>query len=376
MPILLIILTSIQVDSFLDKLNPSMLSDLRNCLDKRMQNSLIACDNSIYSFLSAATLSIEEIYNLYETEVKSKTSTSKILGVQSGLLQLISSSMKDTSNHPNRAMYGYTKREGKSCWCSYLANSNQYIQVGSMVPLMFYTVGTKGDPDDNNWITSYRILYSLEGFEWIYYNESVVFTGNSDRNTEVLYNFNPFIARSVKLVPVSWTGSICTRLEFTVSKAVFDPVTPRSSKEILVPGVLTGLNLVTYSMWDSYCDQSRAYIDFRSNLYCRGYIPGLFDTNQWVIIAAYDFVWWHRVSLQGRGDGPDDEFISSVSIAYTKDGNVWTPYKGGKDLRACFDRLSVVSIELEQFYAIAIKIFVKSFSKSPSGKFEAYYTRN
>ena len=371
-----LLLSIIQVSSILDGLSPSMLSDLRTCMDKRSQNSQISCSNRIYKFLSAASLSIKEVYSLYEAESIAKISISKINGIQSGILQIFASSMKDSTTHPNRAMYGYLKREGKNCWCTYAANMNQFIQAASALPLTFYAVGTKGDPEEDNRITSYRLQYSLDGLEWIYYNESFVFTGNTDRNTEVLNNLNPFIARSVRLVPISWTGSICARVEFTVSKSVINPITPRSSKEILIPGVLTGLNFVSNSIFDPNCDHSRGYLNFRTSRYCQGFGPAIYDNDQWVIIAAYDFVWWHRISIQGREDPPIEEFTSSISVAYTVDGIVWTPYKDSKILTASYDKWSTMTIELDQFYAIAIKIFIMSYTRSPSGRFEAYYTRN
>ena len=352
-----------------------MLSDLRICLEKSSLYSEISCENRIKKFLDAASFAIEDIYNLYEPEAKSKTSTPKVNGIQAGYLQVVASSMKDTSQHPNRVMYGYIKREGKGCWCSFTNDSSQFIQAGSMIPLMFYTVGTKGDPDADNWITSYRLQYSLDGYEWINYNESYVFTGNTDRNNEVLYNLEPFIARSVRLVPVSWTGNICTRVEFIVSKLIYDPLPPRSSQEILIHGVMTGLNLVPSTFYGPECDHSRAHLDLRTNRWCQGLLSAFYDTNQWVTIAANDHVWWHRISIQGRGDGVGF-YSTSVSIAYTCDGIVWTPYKGSKTFTANYDKWSVTSIELEQFLAIAIKIYIKGFSNAPCGRFEAYYTRN
>ena len=351
-----------------------MLSDLRACFDKRNKSIEILCDNRIHNFLYAASLSIQEIYNLYEPEAKAKTSTSKVYGVQTGFLQLVASSMKDTSQHPNRAMYGYNKREGKSCWCSYTTDSSQFIQAGSTIPLIFYAVGTKGDPDADNWITSYRLQYSLDGFEWINYNESYVFTGNKDRNTEVFYNLDPFIARSVRLVPVSWLTNICTRVEFTVSKLVFDPLPPRSSKEILIPGVMTGLNFVSSTLYSPECDQSRAQIELRTNRWCQGFVTGVFDNYQWVTIAANDFVWWHKISIQGRGD--DVQYSTTISIGYTTDGIYWTPYKGSTTYTANYDKWSVTSFELDPFFALAVKIYIRSYYSSASGRFEAYYTRS
>ena len=375
MLILAFLISFNQVNSLLDKLTSSVILELRTCLDKRSLNSQVLCDNRINNFLYAASLSIQEVYNLYEIEGKAKTSTSKVNGVQIGLLQLVASSMRDTSQHPNRAMYGYTKREGKSCWCSYNTDSSQFIQAGSTIPLMFYAVGTKGDPDADNWITSYRLQYSLDGYEWINYNDSYVFTGNTDRNTEVLNNLDPFVARSVRLVPISWFAGICTRIEFTVSKLVYDPLPPRSSKEILIPGLMTGLNFVPLSVYNPDYDHSRAHLDLRTNRLSQGFVSGIYDNNQWVIIAAYDYVWWHKISIQARGDG-NGEYSTTISIGYTTDGIIWTPYKGSKTFTANYDKWSITSIELDPFFALAIKIYIRSYYLSASGRFEAYYTRS
>ena len=232
-----------------------------------------------------------------------------------------------------------------------------------------------GDPDADNWITSYRLQYSLDGFEWINYNDSQTFTGNTDRNTEVVNNLDPFVARSVRLVPVTWFTGICTRIEFTVSKIVYDPLPPRSSNEILIPGLMTGLNFVPSNVYSPDCDHSRAHIELRSNRACQGFVAGVYDNSQWVTISAYDHVWWHRISIQGRGDTSVD-YSTSILIKYTFDGIVWTSYKDSKTYTANYDRWSVTTIELEQFLALAVRIYIKSYSSSPSGRFEAYYTRN
>ena len=98
--ILLISLLNQPTSAYLDKLSPKMLNNLRACLLNKSQQPDILCDNRIHSFLTAASDSIQEIYSLYEPEAKAKTSTSKFPGVQSGFLQLVASTMADTSKHP------------------------------------------------------------------------------------------------------------------------------------------------------------------------------------------------------------------------------------------------------------------------------------
>ena len=46
-----------------------------------------------------------------------------------------------------------------------------------------------------------------------YYNVFQTFIGNSDSDTIVKYQLQPFVARFVKLIPKSWNGWICLRWE-------------------------------------------------------------------------------------------------------------------------------------------------------------------
>ena len=370
--ILLISFLNHPSSAFLDKLSSTMLNNLRACLLTKSQQPDILCDNRIHSFLIAASDSIQEIYSLYEPEAKAKTSTSKFPGVQTGFLQLVASTMADTSKHPSRAMYGFNKREGKSCWCAYTNDLSQFIQAGCTIPLMFYAVGTMGDPDEDNRVTSYRLQYSLDGYEWLNYNDSYVFTGNTDRVTEVVNNLTPFVARSVRLVPVTWTGTICTRIEFTVSKAIFDPLPPRAPDEILIAGMETGLNIVWSSLYGPDCDETKAMLEFRS-VSCSS-LKSASSANIWFAVAAPRNVWWHKISMQGRADAT--EYISSLTISYSNDGMTWTPYLGSKNIKANYDKWSVTTIELEQFYALTIKITSTSYSSNPSFRFEVYYTKD
>ena len=370
--ILLISFLNQPSSAFLDKLSPKMLNNLRACLLNKSQQPEILCSNRIHSFLTAASDSIEEIYSLFEPQAKAKTSTSKFPGVQTGFLQLVASSMADTGKHPSRAMYGYNKREGKSCWCAYASDISQFIQVGSVIPLMFYAVWTMGDSDEDNRVTSYRLQYSLDGYEWVYYNNSYVFTGNSDRTTEVVNNLNPFIARSVRLVPVTWTGKICTRIEYTVSKAVFDPLPPRASDEILIAGIETGLNIVWSSLYGPECDDTKAMLEFRS-VNCSGFRPDS-PGNNWFAVTAPRNVWWHKISMQGRADA--SEYISSLVISYSNDGFTWTPYLKSRIFRTNYDKWSVSTIELEPFYALTVKITSTSYNYYASFRLEVYYSHD
>ncbi|KAI8495091.1 hypothetical protein Bbelb_270770 [Branchiostoma belcheri] len=68
------------------------------------------------------------------------------------------------------------------------------------------------------WVTSYKLQYSVDGLSWITYASSEgpeeVFPGNTDRNTPVTNLLDsPTDARYVRFLPQSWHGHISMRVE-------------------------------------------------------------------------------------------------------------------------------------------------------------------
>ena len=110
-------------------------------------------------------------------------------------------------------MYGFTKREGKSCWCANSNDGSQFIQAGSTIPLMFYAVGTMGDPGSDPRITSYYIMYTVDGSVWEDYKNKQAFTANTVRNSKVENDLEDIIAVSIKLHPLTWSSGICLKIE-------------------------------------------------------------------------------------------------------------------------------------------------------------------
>ncbi|XP_078684919.1 lactadherin-like [Branchiostoma floridae x Branchiostoma belcheri] len=68
------------------------------------------------------------------------------------------------------------------------------------------------------WVTSYKLQYSVDGLSWITYASSdgseEVFPGNTDRNTPVTNLLDsPTDARYVRFLPQSWHGWMSMRVE-------------------------------------------------------------------------------------------------------------------------------------------------------------------
>ncbi|XP_033117245.1 uncharacterized protein LOC117117144, partial [Anneissia japonica] len=119
------------------------------------------------------------------------------LGVEDGTIpsdQLTASSQYRTDLRPDRGRLN-TVIEGslRGSWTALNQNQNQWIQADFGSSKFITGVITQGRSDGNQWVTSYKVDYSVDGtsFNTIIDANSahVVFTGNSDRNTHVTNMF-------------------------------------------------------------------------------------------------------------------------------------------------------------------------------------------
>eukprot|EP01132_Coremiostelium_polycephalum_P004999 gene4999-6225_t len=107
--------------------------------------------------------------------------------------------------------------DGSEAWCASINDDKQFIVAGGEVPKTFVGVATQGRGDCPQWVTSYKIRYSVDNVSWIDYNNGQVINANTDCNTVVLFTFpQPIRARSIAIHPVSWNNHISMRLEFYV----------------------------------------------------------------------------------------------------------------------------------------------------------------
>jgi len=99
-------------------------------------------------------------------------------------------------------------------WSSAGLDKNQFIMAGSDGIKEFVAVSTQGRGDQDQWVTSYQIRYSLDNVNWFEYNNQQTINANSDRNTVVTHVFNPPIkARSIAIHPQAYHNHISLRWE-------------------------------------------------------------------------------------------------------------------------------------------------------------------
>ncbi|KAN0018631.1 hypothetical protein ACTFIU_008559 [Dictyostelium citrinum] len=146
-----------------------------------------------------------------------------------GLVQIISNAqchLRTSTNYDGihtqfNALLNYKnttgiKGAGSESWCASVIDTNQFIVAGCEVPRTFMCVAIQGRGDDyDQWVTSFKIRYSLDNVTWFEYRNGAALPGNKDRNTIVNHFFDtPIRARSIAIHPLTWNNHISLRCEF------------------------------------------------------------------------------------------------------------------------------------------------------------------
>ncbi|KAM7540432.1 hypothetical protein Aperf_G00000023373 [Anoplocephala perfoliata] len=125
-----------------------------------------------------------------------------------------------------------SKKHGKTCtaedghyysnkaWCAKRQNGMQWYQIDLGPPTLITGVilRPRGDGKWQQYVTLFKLSYSNDSLLWFFYKDAThldqrVFTGNTQTLSErVHYLSSPFVARYVRIHPISWRGRIAMRV--------------------------------------------------------------------------------------------------------------------------------------------------------------------
>lgn len=115
---------------------------------------------------------------------------------------------------------GRLDNQGKiNAWTAQSNSDKEWLQVDLGTQKQVTGIITQGARDFGHiqYVASYKVAYSDDGVQWTVYEEqgtSKVFQGNLDNNSHKKNIFEkPFMARYVRVLPVSWHKRITLRLE-------------------------------------------------------------------------------------------------------------------------------------------------------------------
>ncbi|KAF7667926.1 hypothetical protein LDENG_00042180 [Lucifuga dentata] len=138
--------------------------------------------------------------------------------------QLSASSMSQYSFAPQRArlnMQGSHDEDSMrgGAWCANSEDKMHWFEIDVRRETEFTGVITQGRDalNESDYVMSYFLAFSNDSREWTTIHDGYsdwLFFGNSDKDTPVMNQLaEPVVARYIRIIPQSWNGSLCMRLE-------------------------------------------------------------------------------------------------------------------------------------------------------------------
>uniref|UniRef100_A0A8C5G2V8 Inactive carboxypeptidase-like protein X2 n=1 Tax=Gouania willdenowi TaxID=441366 RepID=A0A8C5G2V8_GOUWI len=139
--------------------------------------------------------------------------------------------MESMSVHPSCGSQGSDEEESMrgGAWCANSEDRIHWFEIDARRDTEFTGVITQGRDSSNesDYVTSYILAFSNDSREWTTIHDGYadwLFFGNSDKDTPVMNQLaEPVLARYIRIIPQSWNGSLCMRLE-VLGCPVPDPV--------------------------------------------------------------------------------------------------------------------------------------------------------
>ena len=372
MLLLYVLLLNLSSASLLFTLSGKALEASTKCMSNRHPciPETLDCSEKIYQTSINFLLSIKQLLTIIDDNYASVQGSYKSFpAVQSAALIPKASTYLYQSDSPDLARFWTNINGLYPGWIPKNHDLNQYFQVGSSFPVRFERMLISGRYEYAQFITSFKITYSLDGLNWVSYKNQI-FKGNTEYKEPVEHIFTPFIARSVRIIPVTWYAWIGAHFEFYVSQVLYSKSLPEKT---LIQAVASGFKITASSIWDNSCGVFRAGYDYK--IFEVGYGSGSWcsafnDQNQWLMITSLRNVLWKRIGTMG--DSLINQRVNSYYLTYTTDGNLWIEYKNKKIFQANNDTSTSVEYDLDEFEAIAIRFNPWSWTSKICMRVEAY----
>nr|WFD50011.1 nectin variant 3 [Paracentrotus lividus] len=260
------------------------------------------------------------------------TSLQAQLGMEDGRLtdvQITASSCFDGNHCTDRARLNQPLGNGKTgAWSARTNDQDQYIQVDLRQLHEVSGVMTQGRNGYSQWVTSFRVLSSLDGLTFTPIPNAMmagsdIFNGNSDRDTIVTNDFSAnFVSRFIRFEPVTWANHISMRFEVlgSIASKVEGPQKALGMKFGQIPD-----NAITAStVYDANHGAERSRLDTAAGAGKTGaWSARTNDVNQWLQVDLNSFYIITGVITQGRQDA--NQWVTGFRVESSDDGVTFNP---------------------------------------------------
>jgi hypothetical protein len=163
-----------------------------------------------------AEMYISDIY--YEAEPPSERLV-LINAIQSGF-NVISHTFWDEYHQPEEMFLNFRSKSNLSPWCSNHVQSKNDAIIASPVPVRWHRISfqSRGKNIYYGWIISLSISYTVDGINWIDYDNGAEFLACYDMFSINSIEFVPFVALAMKIIPKTFKNNMCLRLEAYCSR--------------------------------------------------------------------------------------------------------------------------------------------------------------
>lgn len=220
----------------------------------------------------------------------------------------------------------------------------QYLQIGFTKPEPLFGVIIRGSPIFDQYVTSFKILHSFDGVAFHYLVDSSthpqIFSGCIDSKTPVKSMFKiPIEAKTVRIYPLTWHGSISIRVELLGCSRGEKPIKTTTPIPYVVHETTTHVEheIVplcedTMGVGNSLMKPSQVKVsstkssklpisalDTLKFTSAKGWTPNLNTPNEYVI---FDFLQpSHLTGIKTKGG--EYGWVSAFTVEYSTDGFIW-----------------------------------------------------
>lgn len=261
---------------------------------------------------------------------------------------ITASSFYNASTDPRKGRLNHT-----AAWAAARAAVGEWwqVDVGQVRPIARMAIqanpGTAGQ-----WITTFKLKYSVNGTTWVDYKNGEILKGNSTKTDTKENDLQTFNARYIRVYPQTWQGFPVGRFEFYYEDTVdYNEQWVGVSNRTTVPDSWISAS-------SEYGSSNRA-ANGRLNQTTIGWSPSNLNNSWWQIDMQrpkeiVGFI------TQGRS-GTTPQWSKAIStILYSLDGQRWSGYQSRGQIPINYDSTTAVTTRLNSIKARYVRFYPSS----------------